>query len=303
MGIETAIIGSSLIGAASSASAAKQAGKRPPPRSYFGEMDEALDAQGRVLPKIITQEGIAQDAYRGLQERGLMGQMGSLRNLYDAYTPMAADVSGRSLSAMSPIYQQASAGARDAYVAGMAPGSYGLLNSMIGSAQGDLNAGTSLTPEAQDYAAQAARRAMAARGLTGNQAIQQEVLNTYQMGQARQDRARQFAGAAYGLGSGLSGQAAQTYGNVMLSNIMSPTGMLGAAGTMIGAQGPQFTQAESQYMAGVKGQEYNTAAQANMAKAQAMAGIGSGFMSMAGSLGQGAMSNPNIDPSKFKFFG
>ena len=40
-----------------------------------------------------------------------------------------------------------------------------------------------------------------------------------------------------------------------------------------------------------------------MAKAQAMAGIGSGFMSMAGSLGQGAMSNPNIDPSKFKFFG
>lgn len=303
MGIEAAIIGSSVIGAGASMSAAKQAGKRPPPRSYFGEMDEALDAQGRILPKIITQEGIAQDAYRGLQERGLMGQMGSLRNLYDAYTPMAADVSGRSLSAMSPVYQQASAGARDAYVAGMAPGSYGLLNTMIGSAQADLDAGTGLTPAGRVLAEQSARRAMAARGLTGNQAIAQEVLNSYSLGQARQDRARQFAGAAYGLGSGLSGQAAQTYGNVMLSNVMSPTGMLGAAGTMIGAQGPQFTQAESQYMAGVKGQEYNTAAQANIAKAQAMAGIGSGFMSMAGSLGQGAFSNPNIDPSKFKLFG
>jgi hypothetical protein len=299
------MIGSSLIGAAGSMSAAKQAGKRPPPRSYFGEMDEALDAQGRVLPKIITQEGIAQNAYRGLQERGLMGQMGSLRNLYGAYTPMAAEISGQSLSAMSPVYQQASTGARDAYIAGMAPGSYGLLNTMISGAQNDLNAGTGLTPEAQAYAEQAARRAMAARGLTGNQAIQQEVLNTYQMGQARQDRARQYAGAAYGLGSGLSGQAAQTYGNVMLSNIMSPTGMLGAAGTMIGAQGPQFTQAESQYMAGVKGQEYNTAAQSNMAKAQAMAGIGSGFMSMAGSLGQGYLSNPSLDLKNkpFKFFG
>lgn len=294
MGIETAIIGSSLIGAASSASAAKQAGKRPPPRSYFGEMNEALDAQGRILPKIIGTETAAQDAYRGLQERGLMGQMGSLQNLYGAYTPLAAQVSGQNLDAMSPLYQRASMGARDAYVAGMAPGSYGLLNSMIGSAQSDLNAGTGLTPEAQTYAEQAARRAMAARGLTGNQAVQQEVLNTYQMGQARQDRARLFAGTAYGLGSGLSGQAAQTYGNTYLSNIMSPTGMMGAAGTMIGAQGPQFSQAESQYMAGVKGQEYNTAAQSNIAKAQAMAGIGSGFMSMAGSMGQGYYSNPNF---------
>lgn len=303
MGIEAAIIGSSLIGAGTSMAAAKQAGKRPPPRSYLGEMREALSAQTQVLPQIMDAERAMQPAYRQLQEEALMGQMGSLERLYDAYRPMAARQSAANLTAMAPVYQQAAAGARDTYMAGMVPGQSGLLTTMMSQAQRDLDLGRRLDPEAQSYAEQAARRAMAARGLTGNQAVQQEVLNTYQMGQAREDRARQYAGSVFGLGQGVTNMAAQTYGNTLLSNVMSPSGMMGAAGTMMSAQGPQFAQAESQYLAGVKGQEYNTAAQANMAKAQALAGIGSGFMSMAGSLGGGALSNPNIDPSKFKFFG
>lgn len=257
----------------------------PNARSYYGEMSGALEAQRQVLPDIYRAELEAQPMYRQLQEQSLMGQMGSLDRLYGAYTPMAADISQRNLKAMAPVYAGAAAQARDTYMAGMAPGSAGLLSSIMSSAQRDIDAGRNLTPEAQAYAEQSARRAMAARGLTGNQAVQQEVLNTYQMANAREDRARQYAGAAYGLGSGLAQQSAATYGTPILSNVMSPGSLMGAASGMTSAQGPQFVQPESQYMAGVMGQQYSTQAQVNIARAQAQAGLQSGILSGLGSLG------------------
>jgi hypothetical protein len=257
----------------------------PNARSYYGEMTGALEAQRQILPDIAQAEREAMPMYRQLQEESLMGQLGSLGRLYEQYAPAGAAISQYNLASMAPSYAQAASLARDTYMGSMAPGATGLLSTMTSQAQSDLNAGMSLTPQMQTLAQQSARAAMAARGLTGNQAVGQEVLNSYKLGLERENRARQYATGVYGLGAGVADRAAATYATPMLSNVMSPGSLMGAASGMTGAQGPQFVQPESQYMAGVMGQQYSTQAQVNIARAQAQAGLQSGIMSGLGSLG------------------
>jgi hypothetical protein len=267
---------------------AKKAAKginAPPPRSYYGEMSGAIRAQRAILPNIAEAEREAMPMYRQLQEESLMGQLGSLKNLYGQYAPAGAEISRMNMQAMAPVYQQAAQQSRDAYMASMASGSAGLLSTMTQQAQAGLNAGRGLTPEMSSLAQQSARAAMAARGLTGNQAVAQEVLNSYRLGNEREAQARQFATGVYGLGQGVADRAAATYATPVLSNVMSPGSLLGAASGMTQAQGPQFVQPESQYMAGVMGQQYSTQAQVNMARAQAQAGLQSGILSGLGQIG------------------
>lgn len=287
-GMGGAVMGGALGLAGDSYMGAKSAAKglsAPNARSYYGEMQGALGAQRAILPDIAAAEREAMPMYRQLQEESLMGQLGSLQNLYAKYAPAGAALSQQNLSTMAPAYQQAASTARDTYMAGMAPGSAGLLSTAMSQAQRDLDAGVSLTPQMQTLAQQSARAAMAARGLTGNQAVAQEVLNSYRLGLAREDRARQYASGVYGLGAAVADRSAATYGAPILSNVMSPGSLMGAASGMVGAQGPQFVNPESQYMAGVMGQQYSTQAQVNIARAQAQAGLQSGILSGLGSIG------------------
>jgi hypothetical protein len=255
-------------------------------------MQEALASQRRILPDIAAAEREAMPMYRQLQEKSLMGQLGTMENLYGRYAPAGAALSQQSLNAMAPAYQQAAGMARDTYLSGMTQGTQGLLSTMTSQAQNDLNAGRSLTPQMEAIAQQSARAAMAARGLTGNQAVAQEVLNSYKIGNEREDRARLYAGSVYGLNANLSDRAAATYGAPILSNVMSPGSLMGAASGMVGAQGPQFVQPESQYMAGVMGQQYSTQAQVNIARAQAQAGLQSGILSGLGSIAGAYIGRP-----------
>jgi hypothetical protein len=288
LGASVGAIGGAAMGmgldASRKASKAAKGISAPNNRSYYGEMSGALDAQRAILPDIAGAEREAMPMYRQLQEESLMGQLGTMGNLYERYAPAGAAISQYNLAHMAPAYQQASGMARDTYMAGMAPGSAGLLSTAMGQAQRDLDAGASLTPQMQTIAQQSARAAMAARGLTGNQAVGQEILNSYRLGTAREDRARQYAGSVYGLGAGIADRSAATYGAPILSNVMSPGSLLGASSGMVGAQGPQFVQPESQYMAGVMGQQYSTQAQVNIARAQAQAGLQSGILSGLGSV-------------------
>jgi len=284
-------IGAGLDASRKASSAAKGI-KAPPSRSYYGEMQEALASQRRILPDIAAAEREAMPMYRQLQEKSLMGQLGTMENLYGRYAPAGAALSQQSLNAMAPAYQQAAGMARDTYLSGMTQGTQGLLSTMTSQAQNDLNAGRSLTPQMEAIAQQSARAAMAARGLTGNQAVAQEVLNSYKIGNEREDRARLYAGSVYGLNANLSDRAAATYGAPILSNVMSPGSLMGAASGMVGAQGPQFVQPESQYMAGVMGQQYSTQAQVNIARAQAQAGLQSGILSGLGSIAGAYIGRP-----------
>lgn len=286
-GMKGALVAGGIGASLDSKRAASKAAKgisAPNARSYYGEMSGALEAQQAILPDIAAAEREAMPMYRQLQEESLMGQLGTMENLYGRYAPAGAAISQQNLNAMAPSYQRAAGMARDTYMAGMAPGTAGLLSTAMGQAQRDLDAGFSLTPQMQTVAQQSARSAMAARGLTGNQAVGQEVLNSFRLGMAREDRARQYAGSVYGLGAGIADRSAATYGAPILSNVMSPGSLLGAASGMVGAQGPQFVQPESQYMAGVMGQQYSTQAQVNIARAQAQAGLQSGILSGLGSI-------------------
>ena len=286
-GMKGALVAGGIGASLDSKRAASKAAKgisAPNARSYYGEMSGALEAQQAILPDIAAAEREAMPMDRQLQEESLMGQLGTMENLYGRYAPAGAAISQQNLNAMAPSYQRAAGMARDTYMAGMAPGTAGLLSTAMGQAQRDLDAGFSLTPQMQTVAQQSARSAMAARGLTGNQAVGQEVLNSFRLGMAREDRARQYAGSVYGLGAGIADRSAATYGAPILSNVMSPGSLLGAASGMVGAQGPQFVQPESQYMAGVMGQQYSTQAQVNIARAQAQAGLQSGILSGLGSI-------------------
>jgi len=289
LGASVGALGGAAIGmgldASRKASKAAKGISAPNARSYYGEMTQAIDAQRAILPDIASAEREAMPMYRQLQEESLMGQLGTMENLYSRYAPASAAISQRNLASMAPSYQTAAGMARDAYMSGMAPGSSQLLSTAMGQAQRDLNAGVSLTPEMQTLAQQSSRAAMAARGLTGNQAVGQEVLNSYRLGLAREDRARQYAGSVYGLGAAVADRSAATYGAPVLSNVMSPGSLMGAASGMVGAQGPQFVQPESQYLAGVMGQQYSTQAQVNIARAQAQAGLQSGILSGLGAIG------------------
>lgn len=91
------------------------------------------------------------------------------------------------------------------------PESARLLALLNQQAEGDLMAGSSLTPEDLRYAQQSARAAMAARGMNGsNAAVADEILRQYNLGQDRLNQRRQFAGNVVGLNTA-------TYQNPMLN--------------------------------------------------------------------------------------
>lgn len=264
----------------------------PPPRSYSGELNEAVSSQRGILPNVISGEAEAALAYQNLQRNSLMGQLGVMRDLYGAYTPVAAQISGQSLQTMAPMYGQAAGYASNAFRQGIGSGGMGLLDLMTSQARGDLEMGGNLTPQQLAYAQQDARRASTARGLTSsNIGIANEILNTYKVRNAREDRARNYATSVYGLNQNLASVGSQLYGSPIMSLISStsPTTLLGQSLQYQGAQGNQYIQPESQYLANVKGGNQNAAIQTGLANSQIRAGVGAGLMSMGGQMLGGYM--------------
>jgi len=168
---------------------------------------------------------------------------------------------------------------------------------MINTVQNQLNAGTGLTDQMTQQAQQSARAAMAARGLTGNQAVGQEVLNSYNLGQARQQQALTNAGALYGQGMTQANSAMASYGSPLMASMggMNPTSMLGVAGAQNASVNSNmlFTP-ESQYNAGIYGANQSNQMQTQLGNQQAQAGWQSGMMGMMGKLGGSYLSNPNL---------
>lgn len=259
----------------------------PPPRSYLGEMRGAVGAQRDVLPDVVSGDYDASMAYQNLQRQTLMGQLGIMGDLYGAYTPAAAGISGMNLDAFAPIYGRAAGYSADALRQGIGAGGMGLLDMMTAQAGEGLAAGGDLTPGELNFAQQSARQAAAARGMNSSPwAAASEVLNSYKVRQAREDRARSYAASVYGMNQGLAGLGAQLFGNqyLGLASATSPTSLLGQSMQFQGAQGPQFMQPESGYNANVMGSNQNATLQTALANAQIRAGIGSGLMSAGGQI-------------------
>ena len=202
------ILGGTLVGAATKPSKMKA----PPPRSYIKEMQDALNAQESIQDRLLGLERAYTPQYQELQRATLSGQLGTLGSLYRDAGVLSSGLQNDYIGMQSPIYGQIGKASLNAYQQSLDPATRGLYSSMMASAQNDLNAGRGLTPEMERVAQQSARSAMAARGLTGNQAVAQEVLNSYNLSNMREDRARQFAGSMYNAGIAQTANAYSAYG-------------------------------------------------------------------------------------------
>lgn len=260
--------------------------KAPAPRDYKQEMLDAMSAQEAIQPRLLALEQQYQPLYQKLQQEMMDRQMGYQLDSYGKAIPKAAELSSQYANAMTPVFGQIGEQSMQAYRQSVGGETMGLYDQMTKSAMSDLQAGTGLTPEAQKLAQQSARMAMAARGLSGNQAIAQEVLNSYQLGQAREDRARQFAGAMYAQGQQNLGQAMGMYGSQMLTqaNAYSPANLYGTAYNMSQGLGAQIFQPESQYNAQLITANRKEAMDAQIANAQSRNALTSGLMGLGGSI-------------------
>jgi hypothetical protein len=270
--------------------------KAPTPRDYKQEMMDTLSAQEAIQPRLLELERQYTPLYQQLQNENQMRGMGLMQDAYGASIPRSAQLSQQYAEAMQPAFAGIGTSARNAYNATLDPSVSGLMGMLGQQATADLARGTALSPEEQRIANQSARMAMAARGLSGNQAIAQEVLNNYNLGQARQNQARQFAGSVYGMGQNAAQQAMGMYGNTMLNaaQAYSPAAMYGATAQMSQGLGAQLFQPESQYNASLITANRKEAMDAQIANAQSKNALTSGLLGAAGAIGGAMMGNPAL---------
>ncbi len=268
----------------------------PAPRDYKQEMLDAMAGQEAIQPRLLELEKQYQPLYQKLQQEMMDRQMQYQMESYGKAIPESARLSGEYAQAMQPVYGQIGTSAMDAYRTGMGASTMGLYDQMNASANADLQSGRQLDPKQQQAAEQTARQAMAARGLSGNQAVAQEVMNTYQMQNAREDRARQFATGVYGIGQGNFQNAMATYGNSMLNqaNAYSPANLYGTAYNMSQGLGAQIFNPESQYNANLVTANRKEAMDVKIANQQASNAFTSGLMGMVGAVGGAALGNPAL---------
>ena len=244
-----------------------------------------MSAQEAIQPRLLALEQQYTPLYQQLQEQGISGGVASMGRLFGQAQGISGGLQSEFLGMQAPIYGQVGKASLEAYQQSLDPQTRGIYASMMQSAQGDLNAGRSLTPEMEKFAQQSARQAMAARGLSGNQAIGQEVLNNYQLGQMREDRARQFGGGMYAAGLAQTQSANAMYGMPLMQQMsaMSPAGLVQGGAGLYGSMGAKLFQPESQYQAQMISANQQNQMSAQQANAQSSAGMMGGLMGAAGS--------------------
>ena len=255
-----------------------------------------MSAQEAIQPRLLALERQYTPLYQQLQNENQMRGMQMMQDAYGQSIPRSAELSQQYAEAMQPALAGIGTSARNAYNATLDPSVSGLMGTLGQQATADLARGTALSPEEQQQSQQAARMAMAARGLSGNQAVAQEVLNNYNLGRARQDQARAFAGSVYGLGQQAAQQSMSMYGNTMLgaAQNFSPAAMYGTTANMQQGLGAQIFQPESQYNAQMITANRKEAMDAQIANAQASNGLMSGVLGAVGTIGGAFLGNPAL---------
>ena len=245
--------------------------KAPPPRDYKQEMLDAMSAQEAIQPRLLALEQQYTPQYLKLMEQGISSGVEGMGRLFGQAQGISGGLQQNYLGMQAPIYGQVGEAAMGAYQRSLDSGTRGIYASMQQSAQNDLAAGRNLTPEMERLAQQSARSAMAARGLSGNQAIGQEVLNSYQLGQFREDRARQFGAGMYSAGLAQTQSANAMYGMPLMQQMaaFSPAGLVQGGSGMYTGMGAQIFQPESQYNSALIGANRQEAMQVKMANQQA----------------------------------
>lgn len=268
----------------------------PTPRDYKQEMMDAMNAQAAIQPRLLELERQYAPQWQQLQSENQIRGMQLMQDAYGQSIPRSAELSQQYAEAMQPAFSSIGTTARNAYNATLDPSVSGLMGVLGTQASADLARGTALSPEEQQQSQQAARMAMAARGLSGNQAVAQEVLNNYNLGQARQNAARSFAGSVYGLGQNAAQQAMSMYGGTMLNaaQAYSPSTMYANAAQMNQGLGAQLFQPESQYNAGLITANRKEAMDVAIANQQASNASRMGMLSAVGQIAGSVLSGGGL---------
>lgn len=270
----------------------------PPPRDYYKESMDTIRAQIDMAPAILDAERRLVPQWQQLQLEQMRGQANNLQTFYGEVMTPFSKLAGRYATemgdnAMAPLGMAA----RKAYDASLG-GSAGLQDRLRESAFNDINAGRGLTAEMEKMGNQSARAAFAARGMGNSyQSVMQEVLNNYNLGTQREDRARTFAGSVLGSDMNLAGAAYSQYGAPMQQGIMqgfSPTGIAANAMGMNQSLGPQYINPQDQMAQNIYASNYNGQLQANVATAQNKNALTTGLIGAAGSFAGGAFGGGGI---------
>jgi hypothetical protein len=276
----------------------------PASRSYLGEMKSALNAQSGIQDQLLGLERQYTPLWQEQQQSSLMGGLNSMNALYNSAIPMSGQLGLQTANAMSPAYAQAGRSAMSAYQGMFSPEAQNVYGLMGQQAQQGLQAGYGLNEQQTQYSQQSARAAMAARGMnTGNQAIAQEVLGSYQLGNQRYQQNLLNAQNYLGTSQNIASQAYTMYGQPMLNQInqTSPASLLQGSSGFNAGLGAKLFNPESQYNADLIGANQANQMSAQLANQQANSGIVSGLMGIAGAgLGgylQGVGGRPTMPPA------
>lgn len=264
-------------------------------------MQSALSGQMGIQGQLLSAEKEFTPQYQALQKQALMGQMGNLASIYAQTNDQSVALQQQNLQSQGALYGQVGGYARNAYQNTLDPTTAGLYNTMASQAASGLADGRNLSEQEMRMSQGNARAAMAARGMQfGNQAIAAEVLGSYNLSNQREDRARQYASNVYGVGQQNAQQAMQMYGQPLMNqmNQFSTPTMLGQSQQMYGGLGAKLFQPESQYNAQIISANQQNQMQAEMANAQAEAGMISAGIGAIGSMGAGFLGNAGLFGAK-----
>ena len=253
-------------------------------KTYFEENMGAINAQRRIIPSAISAERELLPELQQYQRERMGSQSRNLLGQYADMQGMANEQQGLYQGQLLGMYGGAGSMATDYAIQGLGAQGQGVYNQFMQQANTGLGMGSQLSFEDQQAAQQNARAAMAARGLTGNQAVGQEVLNSYQLGHQRMQERQQMGLQAMQMAQGQQQFGQQAYLNPAMQQAQSIYGLPSLYDATAGSfqnMGPQFLQPESQYLANIRANRMQQENANRAAKAQNQSGIVGGVATVA----------------------
>lgn len=271
----------------------------PPPQNYGQQTRDTLQAQIDLAPALLKAEQTTRPGYTELDLQQLNHTLfgsGGGNGLAEMYSRLTGEMSKASAASAS--------GQREADIGDVSrlgpmaiealrranPAQFALLDELNSQAKGDLEAGSTLTPDMAREIEQYVRKGQSARGMvSGPSALYQEAMTLGSAGQALKDSRRRFAAGMIPINQSVLGdQFMQILGRP--STTMSATGgVLGQGSAMASGIGPQVFQPESQLAADIANNNYQGTLAARTATASNRGSIFGGALGAFGALGGGAL--------------
>lgn len=252
--------------------------------AYYQEMLGASKAQAKIYPQAIELERSIMPGMQSYQSELMGSQSQNLLGQYQGMQGASNQAQAQYQQQLLGMYGMGGNMATNASIQNLGYGGQNVYNQFMQQANEGLAMGSGLSYEDQTYAQQNARAAMAARGLTGNQAVAQEVLGGYMLGNQRQQQRQQMGMQAYQMANQQQQFGQQAY----LNPAMQQAGGVYGLGQLYGSTqasfeglGPQFLQPESQYLANIRSNRISQENADKAAKAQNQAGIVGGIATVA----------------------